>query len=103
MPFHKWRGRRIKTISFTSTSILRKTSYDKEVQMVILVPKNMKGAGYINEISYNKAMLGIIEGGKRLEEEFEVLLQNQSIYSILEVQKFRDKKIIVLRWEGYDG
>ena len=24
----------------------------------------MKGAGYINEISYNKAMLGIIEGGK---------------------------------------
>ena len=39
IPFHKWRGRRIKTISFTSTSILRKTSYDKEVQMVILVPK----------------------------------------------------------------
>lgn len=93
LPAPEWRGKTFVTDSFTSTSIFRDTSYEKKVQMIVLVPKSTIGAGYINEISYNKA--------NYLNEEFEILLQKGSAYDILKVQKFNGKVFLVARWLGY--
>lgn len=71
-PISEWKGEPLTTHGFTSTSVYKDVAYNKDVQMVILVPKGNRGAGYINEISFNKA--------NGLPEEFEILLQkNQSI------------------------
>ena len=86
---------------FTSTSILQSASYnDKPVQMVILAPENMLGAGYIDDVSYNLAHLGEIENGRKLSQEYEILLQKSSRFSIIEAQKFKGKTILVVKWEG---
>lgn len=98
---NSWKLKEVSMDGFTSTSILQTTSYnDKPVQMVILAPKNMFGAGYINDVSYNLAHLGEVENGHKLSQEYEILLQKGSRFSIIEAQKFIDKTILVVKWEG---
>lgn len=83
-------GQDMKLTSFTSSSILRQTQYmsdSKDVHMCIINRIGNKGAAYINEISYNKA--------NGLPEEYEVLIQRDSSYEIIELQKFNGKYIIV--------
>lgn len=96
-----WKLQEVSMDGFTSTSILQTTSYnDKPIQMVILAPKNMLGAGYIDDVSYNLAHLGEVENGHKLSQEYEILLQKSSRFSIMEAQKFMDKTILVVKWEG---
>ena len=76
--------------SFTSSSILRNNQYmsdSKDVYMCIINRAGQHGATYINEISYNKA--------NGLPDEYEVLIQKNSYYEIIELQKFNGKYIIV--------
>lgn len=96
-----WKLKELSMDGFASTSILQTTSYnDKPIQMVILAPDNMLGAGYIDDVSYNLAHLGEIENGRKLSQEYEILLQKGSRFSIIEAQKFKDKTILVVKWEG---
>ena len=96
-----WKMKELSMDGFTSTSILQSASYnDKPVQMVILAPENMLGAGYIDDVSYNLAHLGEIENGRKLSQEYEILLQKSSRFSIIEAQKFKGKTILVVKWEG---
>ena len=62
-------------------------SDSKDVYMCIINREDKNGAAYINEISYNKA--------NGLSEEYEVLIQKDSSYEIIELQKFNGKYIIV--------
>ncbi len=94
-----WKGYALHMDGFTSTSILKSTSYNtKPVQMVILAPGNAVGAGYIEEVSYNAAYVGVKEGDWILQREYEVLLQKGARFDIIEAQKFNDKTILVVRW-----
>lgn len=96
-----WKMKELSMAGFTSTSILQTASYNnKPVQMVILAPENMLGAGYIDDVSYNLAHLGEIENGRKLSQEYEILLQKGSRFSIIEAQKFKGKTILVVKWEG---
>lgn len=45
LPTSEWKLRTISTYGFTSTILLRNTSYKKEVQMVILLPSEKKVLG----------------------------------------------------------
>lgn len=93
-----WKDRPLYMDGFTSTSILKSTSYNtKPVQMVILAPGGFSGAGYIDDVSYNAAHIGEKEEWV-LEREYEILLQKGSRFDIIEAQKFNDKIIIVVRW-----
>lgn len=86
-----WKNQKLSMAGFTSTSILRSASYSKnEVQMVILAPGNIKGTGYIDDVSYNT-----LNGG---DKEYEILLQKGSEYRIIEAQKFNKTTIVVVRW-----
>lgn len=96
----EWKGEQLLTKGYTSTSILRSSAYDAEVQMVIVAPSERIGAGYINEISYNKTHSGDVEGLYELKEEYEALLQNDSRYTIIEAQKFDGKTFLVVEWKG---
>lgn len=89
---NEWIGQPVKIESFASTSLFRDTMYEAEVEMTILVPKNKKGAGYVNEISHHH-----ING---MGEEYEVVLQNNSDYAIIEAQYCNDKLILVVEWKG---
>ena len=96
-----WKMKELTMDGFTSTSILQTTSYnDNPIQMVIVAPGNMLGAGYIDDVSYNFSHLGEIEKGNKLSQEYEILLQKGSRFSIIEAQKFMGKTIIVVKWEG---
>lgn len=96
-----WKMKELSMDGFTSTSILKSAAYnDKPVQMVILAPGNMPGAGYIDDVSYNLAHLGETENGRKLSQEYEILLQKGSRFSIIEAQRFKDKTILVVKWEG---
>lgn len=99
-PISEWKDRTIGTKAFTSTSLFRDTAYDAEVELTILIPEGQKGAGYINEISYNKAHAGENIGGVKITEEYEVLLQNGSKYDILEAQIFKGKIFMTLIRKG---
>ncbi len=91
-PINTWLGSRLRMKGFASTSILRSASYhEKEVQMVILAPGGVAGAGYVDDISYKAQNFG--------EHEYEILLQRGSEFVIMEAQKFDQKTIIVVRWE----
>lgn len=93
-----WKNRPLYMDGFTSTSILKSASYNqKPIQMVILAPGNVHGAGYIDDISYNAAHLGETEEWV-LKKEYEVLLQKGSRFDIIEAQKFNGRTILVVRW-----
>lgn len=95
-----WKDRPLYMDGFASTSILKSASYNqKPVQMVILAPGNVQGAGYIDDISYNAAHLGETEEWI-LQKEYEVLLQKGSRFDIIEAQKFNGRTILVVRWCG---
>lgn len=87
-----WNGYPLSYKGFSSTSILRKTSYfeesNKDVQMIILQKANIPGTLYVEEISYNKL--------NDKKSEYEVLLQNATEFSIIEAHKFRGKTIVVV-------
>ncbi|MEG2203165.1 MAG: ADP-ribosyltransferase [Christensenellaceae bacterium] len=88
-----WKKRELSTVGFSSTSILKSGMYTgKQVQMAILVPKGVQGAGYVDEISY-KFMNSSVH-------EYEILLQRKSKYTIIEAQKFRGSTILIVRWDG---
>ncbi|MEG1393451.1 MAG: ADP-ribosyltransferase [Christensenellaceae bacterium] len=88
----EWKKRELSTIGFSSTSILKSGMYTgKQVQMAILVPKGVPGAGYVDEISY-KFMNSSVH-------EYEILLQRKSKYTIIEAQKFRGSTILIVRWD----
>lgn len=61
--------------------------------MTILVPKNVKGAGYVNEISHHHLSKGY-------KDEYEVVLQNNSDYAIIEAQYYKGKLFLVVEWLG---
>lgn len=88
-----WKNKKIKTRAFSSTSLFRDTAYSGEVEMTILVPKNKNGAGYVNEISHHHLTTGF-------NDEYEVVLQNDSEYTIIESQYFKDKLFLVVEWLG---
>ncbi len=95
-----WKDRRLTMDGFASTSILKSASYNQSpVEMVILAPENIAGAGYIDDVSYNAAHLGESEEWV-LKKEYEVLLQKGSAFAIIEAQKFNQRTIIVVRWLG---
>ena len=87
-----WKNAKIATKAFSSTSLFRDTAYDGEVEMTILIPKGKTGAGYVDSISYNKL--------KYNESEYEVILQNNSKYAIMEAQYFNKKLFLVVKWLG---
>lgn len=58
------------------------------------MPGNQRGAGYVNEVSHGKLTASM--------DEFEILLQKNSKYVILEAQKFKGQTFLVVRWDGYD-
>lgn len=94
-----WKKHPLFMDGFTSTSILKSASYNtKSVQMVILAPGNTAGAGYIDDVSYNAAHMGVKEGEWILQKEYEVLLQKGARFDIIEAQKFNEKTILVVRW-----
>ncbi len=87
----EWKAHRVSYSGFSSTSILRDTSYSdakKDVQMVIVKRGNQKGASYINDISYAKR--------HGLPQEYEILLQKNTEYAIVEAQNFKGKTIVVV-------
>lgn len=93
-----WKNRPLYMDGFASTSILKSASYNqKPIQMVILAPGNVRGAGYIDDVSYNAAHLGETEDWV-LKKEYEVLLQKGSRFDIIEAQKFNGRTILVVRW-----
>ncbi len=92
LPLPDWKKQSIKIKSFASTSLFRDTAYDSDVEMTILVPKGKRGAGYINDISHHH----LIKKG----EEYEVVLQNNSDYGIIEAQYFKGKLFLVVEWLG---
>ncbi len=87
-----WKGKKVYTKAFSSTSLFRDTSYEGEVEMTIIVPKNKKGAGYVNDISHHKI--------NNIGEEYEIILQKNSKYAIIEAQYFNKKLFLVLEWLG---
>lgn len=101
----EWKGKTLETSGNTSTSIVKSASYvdnpGKDVEMIIMAPGGQKGAGYINDISYNLMHEGEAENGYKLKQEYEVLLHPNSSYSIIEAQSFKGKTILVVRWDGY--
>lgn len=88
----KWPGNKITYKGFSSTSAVKNASYmdleEKDLQMVIIKRGGTGGAAYIEDISYNKI--------NKLKNEYEVLLQNDAKFVIIEAQIFRDKYILVL-------
>ncbi len=89
----EWRDKRVKIRSFASTSLFRDTAYSGEVEMTILVPKNKKGAGYVNEVAHHHVTPGY-------NDEYEVVLQNDSEYAIIEAQYYQGKLFLVVEWMG---
>lgn len=57
-------------------------------------------AGYINEISYNKAHEGMTSGSMTLRQEYEVLLQEKSKFVILRAAEIDGKLVLVVNWIG---
>ena len=88
----EWTGRTVSIKSFASTSLFRDTAYESEVEMTILVPKDKLGAGYINEISHHHL--------NKIANEYEVVLQSNSKYDIIEAQYFNGKLFLVVEWLG---
>ncbi len=88
----KWAGRTVSVKSFAYTSLFRDTAYDNEVEMTILIPKDKYGAGYINDISHHHL--------NKIGNEYEVVLQNDSEYGIIEAQYFKGKLFLVVEWLG---
>lgn len=64
--------------------------------MTILVPNGKTGAGYVNDISF----FHLKEDEKEKRDEFEITLQNDSEYAIIEAQYFKDKLFLVAEWLG---
>ena len=100
-----WKHAKLYINRICSTSILASTAYDKPVEMMIVVPGNMSGAGYIDEYSYNCAHEGQPdERGMVLTREHEVPLQFLSEFDIIEGTILDGRMIIVVRWlGGYHG
>ncbi len=92
LPLTDWKKQPIKIKSFASTSLFRDTAYDSDVEMTILVPKEKLGAGYINDISHHHL--------NKISNEYEVILQNNSDYGIIEAQYFKGKLFLVVEWLG---
>lgn len=92
-PIKNWKNQPVRIKSFSSTSLFRDTAYSGEVEMTILVPKNKIGAGYVNEISHHHLTEGY-------NDEYEVVLQNNSKYAIIEAQHYKDKLFLVVEWLG---
>ena len=86
-----WGGAHLSYQGFASTSILKDASYienpKKNVQLLLVKRGGQNGAAYIETISYNRA------NGK--PSEYEVLLQSDTEYRIIEAQTFKGKYIIV--------
>lgn len=93
LPIKDWQTKTIQTKAFSSTSVFRDTAYSGEVEMTILVPKNVIGAGYVNEISHHHLTTGY-------NDEYEVVLQNDSEYAIIEAQYYKGKLFLVVEWLG---
>lgn len=87
----EWKKHKLHYNGFASTSILKDASYienpKKNVQLLLVKRGRQNGAAYIETISYNRA------NGKPLE--YEVLLQSDTEYRIIEAQTFKGKYIIV--------
>ena len=89
----EWIDQPVRIKSFASTSVFRDTAYSSEVEMTILVPKNKTGSGYVNEISHHHLTSGY-------KDEYEVVLQNDSEYAIIEAQYYKDKLFLIVEWLG---
>lgn len=87
----EWPGNTLSYKGFASTSILREASYidssSKDIQLILVGKKNKPGILYVEDISYNKL--------NNSKSEYEILLQNNTKYSIIEAQRFKGKTIIV--------
>ena len=92
-PIKCWKNQPVRIKSFSSTSLFRDTAYSGEVEMTILVPKNKIGAGYVNEISHHHLTEGY-------NDEYEVVLQNNSKYAIIKAQHYKGKLFLVVEWLG---
>lgn len=86
-----WKDQPLSYKGFASTSIIKDASYignsKKDVQLLLVKRGNQNRAAYIEAISYNRA------NGK--PSEYEVLLQSDTEYRIIEAQIFKGKYIIV--------
>lgn len=91
LSINEWKGQPLSYKGFTSTSIIKDASYmeksNKDVQLILIKRAHQTGAAYVEDISYNKA--------NGLTSEYEILLQKDTEYSIIEAQRFKGKYIIV--------
>ena len=93
LPVKSWKSKIIHTQALSSTSVFRDTAYPGEFEMTILFPKNVKGAGYVNEISHHHL-------SKVYKDEYEVVLQNNSDYAMIEAQYYKGKLFLIVEWLG---
>ena len=88
-----WKKQKIFIPSFASTSVFRDTVYKSEVELTILIPKEKKGAGYVNDIAHHHLEPGF-------SDEYEVVLQKGSCYTIVEAQYYKGKLFLCVKYSS---